>query len=416
MNFPGSRRRFLKTGLIGLIGLGRARRAFTRSVAKTHVMVAGAGAFGGWTALYLLRQGARVTLVDPWGPGNPRSSSGGQTRNLTRGYGTPAVYQDWSRRSMQLWLEHQKQWQLPLYNPIGALWMVRENLVIGDSATDRTADYTRWMDEDVEGGEKLTPDETHARFPQINMDGIRKTFYEKEAGILFARRACYAVVDGFLSEGGDYRQAGVVSTRIKDGEMQGVTLSDGSRIEANRYVFACGPWLGKLFPDTIGNHLTVTRQEVYFLEIPEGHKRFREGQLPHWVDWGPEIWWGVPAHQQRGFTVADHRLGPGFEPTFGDRQVSDAGKEAAREHVSYRFPGMKGAAYLGGRVCQYTSTPDGDYIIDRHPEAENAWIHGGGSGTGFHNGPARGQDVAKYVLGRNTPDPRFSLSRFSESG
>ena len=120
----------------------------------------------------------------------------------------------------------------------------------------------------------------------------------------------------------------------------------------------------------------------------------------------------MPAHQKWGFTVADHRLGPGFEPTFGDRQVSDAGKEAALEQVSYRFPGMKGVAYLGGRVCQYTNTPDGDYIIDRHPEAENAWIHGGGSGTAFHSGPARGQDVAKYVLERSTPDPRFSLSRF----
>ena len=89
-------------------------------------------------------------------------------------------------------------------------------------------------------------------FLKSAMDGIRTTLYEKEAGILFARRACHAVIDGFLAEGGDYRQAGVASTRIKDGEMQGVTLSDGSRIEADSYVFACGPWLGKLFPDVVG--------------------------------------------------------------------------------------------------------------------------------------------------------------------
>ena len=47
---------------------------------KPHIVVIGAGAFGGWTALYLLRSGARVTLVDAWGPGNSRSSSGGETR------------------------------------------------------------------------------------------------------------------------------------------------------------------------------------------------------------------------------------------------------------------------------------------------------------------------------------------------
>ena len=291
-------------------------------------------------------------------------------------------------------------------------WCAR-TLPIGDTATDRTADYTRWMDEDVEGGEKLTPDEAHARFPQISMDGIRTTLYEKDAGILFARRACYAVIDGFLAEGGVYRQAGVVSTRIKDGEMQEVSLSDGSRIKADRYVFACGPWLGNLFPDAVGRHLAVTRQEIYYLDVPGGDKRFYNSQLPHWVDWGREIWWGVPAHQRWGFAVADHGLGPVYEPTSGDRQVSNAGKEAARAQVGARFPGMKGAVYLTGRVCQYTNTPDGDYIIDRHPEAENAWIYGGGSGTGFHAGPARGQDMAKYVLGHGKPDPRFSLSRFS---
>ncbi|MDE0512964.1 MAG: FAD-dependent oxidoreductase [Gammaproteobacteria bacterium] len=412
MAYLSSKRQFLKTGFFGLIGIGTAGRTFARNSAKPHVLVAGAGAFGGWAALYLLRQGARVTLVDPWGPGNPRSSSGGQTRNLTGAYGTPEVYLEWARRSMRLWQEHQQQWQLPLYDPIGALWMVREDLTIGDTATDRTADYTRWMDEDVEGGEKLTPDEAHARFPQINMDGIRTTLYEKEAGILFARRACYAVIDGFLAEGGVYRQSGVVSTLIKDGEMQEVSLSDGSRIKADRYVFACGPWLGKLFPDAVGRHLTVTRQEIYYLEVPNGDKRFYNSQLPHWVDWGQEIWWGVPAHQKWGFAVADHGLGPRFDPTSGDRQVSQAGKEAALTQVGSRFPGMKEAAYLTGRVCQYTNTPDGDYIIGRHPEAENAWIYGGGSGTGFHAGPARGQDMAKYVLDHGMPDPRFSLSRF----
>ena len=411
----GSRRRFLKTGFLGLIGLGAAVRSSGQDGAKPRVLVVGAGAFGGWTALYLLRQGARVTLVDAWGPGNSRSSSGGETRNITGDYGSPEVYRNWALRAMPLWQEHQKQWNVPLYRPTGALWMVRGSLGAGDSATDRTADYTKWVDEDVGGGEKLTPDEAHARFPQIHFDGIRTTFYEEEAGFLMARRACRAVLDGFSAEGGIYRQATVVSTQIKGGEMQGVTLGDGSRIEAGRYVFACGPWLGKLFPDVVGPHLTITRQEVYYLETPEGDERFREGHLPHWVDWGEKIWWGVPAHQQWGFTVADHRLGPRFDPTSGDRQITMPAMEAAREHVGFRFPGMKGAPYIGGRVCQYTSTPDGDYIIDRHPKAENAWITGGGSGTGFHAGPARGQDVARYVLGKGTPDPRFALARFSKN-
>src|SRR5882762_10268577 len=60
--------------------------------ARTHIAVIGAGAFGGWTALYLLRRGVRVTLLDAWGPGNSRASSGGETRVLRATYGPRAVY------------------------------------------------------------------------------------------------------------------------------------------------------------------------------------------------------------------------------------------------------------------------------------------------------------------------------------
>ena len=70
---------------------------------KPHVAVIGAGAFGGWTALELLRRGARVTLLDAWGPGNSRSSSGGETRVIRGAYGPDRIYIDWTARSFGMW-------------------------------------------------------------------------------------------------------------------------------------------------------------------------------------------------------------------------------------------------------------------------------------------------------------------------
>ena len=92
--------------------------------AKTHVAVVGAGAFGGWTALYLLRRGARVTLVDAWGPGNSRASSGGETRVIRGTYGANQPYTKMAARATQLWKENQKRWNLKLVHQIGVLWMV----------------------------------------------------------------------------------------------------------------------------------------------------------------------------------------------------------------------------------------------------------------------------------------------------
>ena len=68
-----------------------------------HVAVIGAGAFGGWTALHLLRRGARVTLLDGWGPGNSRSSSGGETRIIRGTYGPNGIYTKMAARALQLW-------------------------------------------------------------------------------------------------------------------------------------------------------------------------------------------------------------------------------------------------------------------------------------------------------------------------
>ena len=83
--------------------------------AKTHIAVIGAGAFGGWTALYLLRRGARVTLVDAWGPGNSRASSGGETRVIRGTYGPNQPYTKMAARAMQLWKENEKRWNLKLH-------------------------------------------------------------------------------------------------------------------------------------------------------------------------------------------------------------------------------------------------------------------------------------------------------------
>jgi glycine/D-amino acid oxidase-like deaminating enzyme len=101
------------------------------------------------------------------------------------------------------------------------------------------------------------------RYPQINFEGIRWALYEKEAGFLAARRACADVVEGFSSEGGEYREASVVPPAILGGSLLDIRLTDGSTISADLFVFACGPWLPRLFPDPLAKVISSTRQEVF---------------------------------------------------------------------------------------------------------------------------------------------------------
>jgi len=375
---------------------------------QPHVVVVGAGAFGGWTALWLRRGGARVTLVDAWGPGNSRASSGGETRVIRGTYGPRAIYTHLTARALHLWKENERRWQRKLYHPIGVLWLV-EN----DERYERAA--LPLLKEAGLAFEELSGAETARRYPQINCEQVRWAIFEKDAGYLTARRACAAVLEGFLAEGGEYRQlAAQAGPQPVGGELRDIKLSDGTTLGADAFVFACGPWLGRLFPDVIGDRVRATRQEVFFFGTPPGDQRFTEQALPVWADHGRGFIYGIPGNEWRGFKVADDTRGPPFDPTTGERLPTPAVLQAAREYLAFRFPGMKDAPLVEARVCQYENSPDEHFIIDRHPAAANAWLVGGGSGHGFKHGPALGELVARLVLGDGSPDPVFRLSRFPQ--
>lgn len=374
---------------------------------QPHIVVVGAGAFGGWTALCLRRQGARVTLLDAWGPGNSRASSGGETRVIRATYGPRAVYTHMAARALALWKEHQKHWHRQLYHKIGVLWLVESDEQYEKVAVPILRD-ARIMFEELQGPEVAR------RYPQINCEQVRWAILEQDAGYLTARRACAAVLEGFLAEGGEYRQLAVRGPIVpRGGELSEIELSDNSTLTADHFVFAGGPWLGSLFPDVVGDRVRPTRQEVFFFGTPAGDRRFTEEALPVWADHGTRFMYGIPGNEWRGFKVADDTRGPVFDPTSGERASSAAALQIARDYLAYRFPGLKDAPLLESRVCQYEQSPDEHFIIDRHPAAANVWIVGGGSGHGFKHGPAVGELVARLVSTGATPDAQFRLSRFA---
>ena len=374
----------------------------------SHIVVVGAGAFGGWTALALRRRGAQVTLLDAWGPGNARASSGGETRVIRATYGTRAVYSRMAMRALELWRACEAEWQAGLLRQTGVLWMFGTD----DGFGRASAETMRALDLRID---RLTSADAARRFPQIAFDdSVRTILWEPEAGYLFARRACEQVVARFVAAGGTYRQAAVREpVTIENGPLHALDLQDGGTIEADGFVFACGPWLGRLFPDAIGSRVTSTRQEVYYFGTPAGDLRFNDPAMPVWLDCRDRIFYGVPGNAHRGFKVADDTTGPEIDPTSGARDASPAGIAAARQLLRRRFPALADAPLLGSEVCQYESTPDSHFIVDRHPASANVWIAGGGSGHGFKMGPAVGELLAGSVLGGAPLDSQFGLARLS---
>jgi monomeric sarcosine oxidase len=375
------------------------------SAASTpRVAVFGAGAFGGWTALTLARAGARVTLFDPWGPGHVRASSGGETRVIRATYGSHAIYTRMAREALERWRAFEHDRGIPLLRQTGALWLFHDDrrfsgasLKALDAAGVRTAE--------------LTARDAARRFPVIDFSDVSSALFEPDAGYLMARRACEVVVDTLISCGGAYEARGAaIPARITN---RGVPLTDGTTADADAFVFACGPWLPSLFPDLLGTDIDVTRQEVYYFGTPPGDVRYVDPDLPVWLDMGERVIYGIPGKADRGFKLADDTPGASIDPTVADRSPTASGIDSPRRFIAHRFPGLRDAPFIGAEVCQYESTPDANFIIDRHPDFPRTIIAGGGSGHGFKMGPVVGEFVSALVLEGAAVEPLFSLSRFA---
>ena len=254
----------------------------------------------------------------------------------------------------------------------------------------------------------LTGADIADRYGQFRFTSEVEGILEPESGVLVAEAAVLQVIDAAEALGVKIVHDAILGP-VSNGDV--VRTASGATLIAGAYIYACGAWLGKLFPNILGRLITPTRQPLFFFEPPPGDARFDASHFPAWIDDTDErIAYGIPDIAQQGFKVGFHRLGSAFDPDTGDRNVTGAEIAFCREYLAERFPAMADAPLVSSRVCQYENTPTGDFIIDRHPEFQNVWIAGGGSGHGFKHGPAVADYLVKRFDGQIPEERTFSLN------
>lgn len=367
------------------------------------IAVIGAGAFGGWTALSLLRRNFNVTLIDAWGPGNSRSSSGDETRVIRSTYGANEHYFKLNVRALELWKENEKRFGKKLFHNSGVLWFCHHK------STPLVDDSIPYAQQHGMPYEYLTPDQIRKRFPMVNTEDLHHAYFDPYGGYLKAREACIAVQEAFVNEGGKFIQASVTPGPVETKHMEKLRLHTGEQINADAYIFACGAWLRTLFPSLLSTIITCTKQEVYFFGVPATQAKYYD-EFPVWIDAdGKDNYYGIAGNASRGFKIGVDKRGEAFDPTAGERILSARVLQEARIFLHHRFPGLTESPLLESRVCPYENSPTGNFIFDLHPGTENLFILGGGSGHGFKHGPALGELVANILRGALPLPPAFNL-------
>ena len=409
-----NRRRFLKYsgGNISLMALAGKRLEASEPMKSINhrqaanpstvdVAVIGAGAFGGWAALYLREMGLSVALIDAYGPGNARAASGGETRQIRAGYGEREIYTRWVLEAFKRWEARQEEWGgLPLFYRTGQLSLYRE----GGSRSFR-ATQTVLTKLGVEN-EVIEHDEVARQYPQFNLDGIDFGYYLPSTGVLMARRGCFAVAEDFQRKGGEFILAKAKPGRQAGRQLQEITLSTGQTIAAENFVFACGPWLPKVLPNPMKDRLVTPRRVTFWYGVPPDDNRFSHPNCPNFSMAGV---YGFPSIEGRGLKFATVYDSIPFDPDTDERLVTENEVGRAREFLDKWFPALRGQPLLESRVCQYETSVDDHFIVDHHPDMENVWIVGGGSGHGYKHGIMLGDYVARRVTGQAT-DPELDAT------
>ncbi len=395
------------------------------ALASSRVIVVGAGAWGAFTALNLRKAGHKVTLIDQYGAANSRATSGDETRGIRSSYGdrtlTPELWTAWARQSIQRWrdfdAEHAKRFGTRFFYTTGDV-ILRET---PEAFTTRTQEL--WTAQGVKF-DVVTPDDARRRWPHIKSDGNNVILYEPDAGVARARDSVQAAVALARDKGVEFRIGRVTPGPISSGKMDGITFGDGTRLFADTYVFCCGPWTEKVFPDAMRNKTRLPLGHVCYFGPPIGDDRFSAPNVPSWNVPGVTGWASLPA-DSFGFRVrggiappapvrpagADDAAPPPpppaasapdprqADPDFSTRWTSEERIESSRRVLQKYFPVLADAPILSTRSCHYELSVNRNFIVDRVPGADNAWVAAMGQAEGFKFAIVVGEYIASRVSG-----------------
>ena len=368
----------------------------TGSNVTADVAIVGAGVMGTWTALNLREMGLSVVLIDQYGAGNSKGSSKGEIRGMRITYGEDEHEMLWARDACEQWKIRGAEFGIDMFYQVGTL-------SFRDRWTKRTTAERALFDKHKVPYEVIPYDDLTRRWPQApppNEDYFG--FYHPWGGVLSPRDANLAVATAYKNKGGKWILDKAAPGARAGGKLKTLKLASGETVSAGSFVFSCGPWLPKVFPEVMKNKLSVRTTAYYMIGTPPGDNRFSVPNLPN-------TGLGLPSINGAGFGLL---IGKGDEvdPDTHERTPSADDLTKARETIARRFPALKDQPIINSWVCQTEDSVDAQCIFDLHPEMDNVWLVGGGSWHAFKIGPIIGDYVANRVIGVEKGLPEAGLS------
>ncbi|MDE2291048.1 MAG: FAD-dependent oxidoreductase, partial [Elusimicrobia bacterium] len=308
---------------------------------------------------------------------------------------------DLAARTIPLWKEHERTFGEELLTQNGVL-----DMACGDGKREEAGYKT--LSEMRLRVEKLTPQQLTARYRMMRARCCRFAVYHPDGGMVWAKRAIEAFSRGVQRTRGRL-ESGVCVVKVMRSKDKVVALKDskGKLWHAEQFVFCPGAWTRDVLAD-YGIPVTITRQECLYLRPPRNQGRYRPAHFPVFSFAKAGVH-GFPVHIHGFLKIGCHKPGAANRtptmPLTCDRRFEGSCRKFLKDFV----PDLADFTEMEGRAHYYTRTPDGDFLLDRLPGVENAWLAAAFAGDGPMFAPLVGLTLSQLVSGEKPP---INLHRF----
>ncbi|KAL2830435.1 FAD dependent oxidoreductase [Aspergillus pseudoustus] len=366
------------------------------------ILIIGAGVFGLSTALELTKRGYRnITVLDRHVPPVVDGSSVDISRIIRADYADP-IY-------AQMALEAQEGWSTTysdFYHKSGFVLFSDKSNAYLQKSKETILEKGGYVDElsDLSQLRRLYP------AVEANVPGAQG-YHNPSGGWADAAGSIGLLASQCSSAGVSFitgRRGTVHSLRRSGNKVVGVNLVDGTHLPASQVILATGAWSNRLID--LSQAAASSGQPVGFLQLtPEEAKKF--ANVPVMINFSTGVFSFPPTPGSNILKLARHGYGYATEAKSeatgrtisGPRRdasnaasgyLPDDADQALREGVKQLFPSLQDRPWSNRRMCWYTDTPTGDFIIDHHPTLPGLFVATGGAGHGFKFLPVLGKYVA----------------------
>ncbi len=374
---------------------------------NTHdVIIIGVGVMGASAAWHLARRGVRVLGIEQFALVHSMGSSHGHTRMIRMAYYEHPDYVPLLRRAYDLWDELEAQASEKVLYRTGGIYMgpPTGEVVAGTTAAARLHGLSH---------EILSHTDLAKRFPQFTLPEHFTGVWEPQAGFLLCEKSI-GLLTRLALESGATLHAHETVQHINFQKSAVTVTTDRATYQSDKVIFTGGPWSSKLLAD-LNIPLVVTRQALGWL-WPRNPAEFGMGTFPVWGIEQPDasLAYGFPMQSDLpGLKIARHGRGTTTDPDTVSRTPTDQDHAQVLNIAQQYLPTGTGPS-LATRICLYTNSPDGHFIIDHHPASDRAVIACGFSGHGFKFATVIGEILADLTTTGTTPLPAsfLGLQRF----